>query len=134
MPKGKKVGGKDWEPGESGNPNGRPKLSEDLKKIRALTNKQLKEVGDFLLLGTRATLTEVSQNPESSLLQVWLSSVCITGIKKGDMGALNALLDRLVGKVTDKVQHTLPRPVIIKNRDGSQTVLGAEYPTEEEEK
>lgn len=38
MATGTKTGGRDFPPGVSGNPSGRPKLSEDVKEIRRRAN------------------------------------------------------------------------------------------------
>lgn len=117
--------GRPFKPGQTGNAKGRPKLSSDVKRVRSLTGEQLKAIGDVLLLGNKERLEEILNSPRSNLLDIWLASVAKKGISKGDMYSLNELLNRLVGKVTDKVEHKLPQPTIIKRSDGTELELGA---------
>lgn len=91
--------GKPFKPGQSGNPGGRVKETHSMKEIRKLTQQQIEEMASLILNGNVDELKRIAQSSESSTLQVWISSGAITGIKKGDMGALNAILDRIVGKV-----------------------------------
>jgi hypothetical protein len=111
--------------GQSGNPSGRPKLDEGTKRIRALTNDELKEMGEYILMGSRARLREVMDDPNSPPLKCWIAAATLKGIQSGDMGSLNELLNRLIGKVTDKIEHTGVSLTIIEKLDGSETHLGA---------
>ncbi len=121
----KKVIGRPFQPGQSGNPNGRPPVSADVLRIRKLTNNEIKEVGSLLLAGRESDLEEMVKNSETPILKKWMANVSLMGLKSGDEKRLNAILDRIVGKVKDVVQVELPRPTIIERLDGSTIELGA---------
>lgn len=101
--------------GQSGNPEGARAHNKDLKKIRNLTNEEFKEVAS-VILNKDCSLEDLKQmvvtEEKIPPLTRWIASVVGNGIKKGDSGALNVLLDRICGKVKEHVHHT-----------GTQTVM-----------
>ena len=50
MAKGKKTGGRDMKKGETVNPNGRPKLSEEAKAVKKMTSEQAITIFSKLIL------------------------------------------------------------------------------------
>ena len=114
-----------FKPGQSGNPNGRPPVAGDVLKIRKVTNDEIKEVGSLLLESNEQGIVELANNDETPMLKKWITEVALKGKKNGDMGTLNALLDRIVGKVKDVVQVELPKPTVIERLDGTSVELGA---------
>lgn len=78
MAKGTKSGGRDWKPGESGNPAGRPKKGE------ALTDKLREKVN-------ADELTE------------WL----LKEAKTGDIAAIKYVFDRIEGKPRETIHQTI---------------------------
>jgi hypothetical protein len=111
---------KPWVSGQSGNPDGRPAVPEDIKRIRKLTNDEIKEVGSLLLNGKQSELQAMVDSDETPILKKWMANVSIQGLKTGDMTRLDALLNRLVGKVKDEIDvNLIPRPVIIEKHDGT---------------
>jgi hypothetical protein len=93
-----------FKPGASGNPGGRPKQSEAMKRIRALTQEQVEEVGDLILMGNFEALKALKDDPSASVLKTAIAAVAMKIIKKGDAQALNVLLDRLVGKIPSRYE------------------------------
>lgn len=59
-------------------------------------------------------------------MDLWIIRIVLLGIKNGDHIRLNFMFDRLIGKVTDKVEHTGVRPLIIEWDDGTATELTTE--------
>lgn len=114
-----------FQPGQSGNPSGRPAIPEDVKKLRKLTNDQIKEVGTLLLEGRQSDLDAMVNDPETPMLKKWMAQIALRGCKTGDVMAFNALADRIAGKIKDHVVLELPKPTIIERNDGSQVELGA---------
>lgn len=89
--------------GQSGNPAGRPPDNIP-KMLKIMTAKECAEIVDIIVKGSLQDLKDVAKNPKSSALHVAISSVVIKLIQKGDMFSLDKLLDRLIGKVKDKVE------------------------------
>lgn len=113
--------------GVSGNLKGRPKVPEDIKKLRNLSHKEISEIGAIVVRGNREALLAVKDDPNSTVLQSWIASVAYYGIKEGNAQSLNALLDRLVGKVKEQIDITIaPRLTVIKRANGEDIVLGSD--------
>ena len=94
-----------YEKGQSGNLAGRPiGGSATANKIRSITNEELLSMVNLLVNGTFQELEEVEQDPNTPALQSWIAAVIVKGKKRGDMQALDTLLNRLVGKVKDRVE------------------------------
>lgn len=93
--------------GEVRNPLGAGSHNKEIKAIKALTQKEIADVGTLLLGGNESTLNEARMNPDSSVLKVWICSIAENAIKKGDATAFNALLDRIVGKVKEDNRLTV---------------------------
>lgn len=115
-----------FKPGESGNPGGRPKLPADVKEAKKLTTNKLILTLNKLLFMTDHEILKVIRDPKAFKIEKIVARILQKADQQGDASRLNFLLDRTIGKVTEKVQHTLPRPVIVNKSDGSQMILGAE--------
>lgn len=89
------------------------KLGEE-NELRNLTKRQLKrltitEVADaiFILLDKdRGELERIRDNSNHNVLTAWFASVIEKGIDSGDMYALDALLNRCIGRVKEKLELT----------------------------
>lgn len=93
---------KPWQPGESGNPDGRPPDSPELKALKHLTKEELTDVASLIVKGKIEDLEELKTT--GTILQRMVASVAIRIMNKGDMFHLDVLLNRLIGKVKDEVQ------------------------------
>lgn len=101
--------GRPFLPGQSGNPKGAAAHDQVKKKIKRLTSEELEKILNQILLADPKRLDEMTQE-NSSTLKTWIASICVTGIKKGDPSALLSLLDRMIGKVSDKLKVTSDSP------------------------
>jgi hypothetical protein len=97
---------KPWKPGESGNPEGRPAIPEEIKKLRLLTNEEIKEVATLLLDKNYSAIQLMENDPSTPMLKLWMVKVALKATDRGDMMTLNAFLDRVVGKVKEQVEHS----------------------------
>jgi hypothetical protein len=91
-----------WKPGESGNKTGRPRLPAHLQNIPSLT---ADEVNKIMSKYTRMSLTELEQvilEKKAPALEMAICSNLIKSITSGDYANLQFILDRSVGKVTEK--------------------------------
>lgn len=85
----------------SANPEGARKHSPEIKKIKALTEEQLIEVASFVLQNDVGSLRAKIKDPKTGALQAMVIGLAIKTMSKGDPGAFNALMDRILGKVKE---------------------------------
>jgi Family of unknown function (DUF5681) len=98
--------GRDFKPGQSGNPKGRPVFSPESKEIRALSHQSVAEMGSMVLKGDIEGIQAIAKDTKATVLKVWMASIIVKAINRGDVTVLNAFLDRVVGKVKERVQIT----------------------------
>ena len=108
MASGKKTGGKDFQPGQSGNPKGRPPLPDDLKRARALLKEDFERCAHQLLQMTHQQLDELLKDKTSNLLQLMVAGIMGKAISQGDQVRLNFLLDRIIGPLPKSVELSAP--------------------------
>lgn len=131
MTKGRKTGGRDFKPGQSGNPAGRTPLPEDLKSVKILTNTNLRARVQRLLDLPTDDLVAYAEDPKLTALDAMIASIVVKAVVNGDQQRLDFILNRLVGKVQDKVEVTMPKPFVVVRQSGEQVVMGAEVKEEE---
>ncbi len=91
-----------WDKGQSGNPGGRPKDPPGMKEMKLLTKVELVKVGNMIIEKTLRDMTAYAEDEDTPALHVMVASVVGRIIRTGDMNMLNALLDRLIGKVREE--------------------------------
>lgn len=90
--------------GKSGNPKGRPVgIKTALKK---LTKESLEDVANLVIERKIKELRALVKSKTEPVLKVWIASIAMKAIDKGDMDSLDKLLNRLIGKVRDETHHT----------------------------
>ncbi|TGK36232.1 hypothetical protein [Leptospira andrefontaineae] len=122
MAKGKKTGGRDWKPGQSGNLKGRTPLTDVEREARALLKSDLAEAylilsgfswSDVLRMAKpESKLTAIERKVRDSyhpavviLCKVWAKKV-----DKGEFFDFDKYIDRLLGKAKQEVE--------LKNNNG----------------
>lgn len=110
--------------GQSGNPSGGRAHNPELRAIKKLTAQEVAEVGALLVKGNLEGLKAVASDPNASALQMMIASVAVRTIQKGDMQALDVLLNRLIGKVKDHVEVSASQgpQVIVTLPDNGRTI------------
>ena len=105
-----------WQKGQSGNPKGYQGDPPELKAIKKLTKAELVDIGTLVVKGDVASLKAIAKNEKASVLRVMIAAVAVKVIQKGDMHALDVLLNRLIGKVKDEILHqgdiNLPQVIV----------------------
>jgi hypothetical protein len=77
-----------------------------MKMLKHLTKQELIEVGNLVIKNNREELVKLAKDPKASVITTMIASVAAKIISKGDMHALDILLNRLIGKVKDEVSHS----------------------------
>lgn len=123
-----------FQPGQSGNPNGRPQLPPDLLKARKLNQIEVSRLINKYMNMSIEEIELETQEKRTSALEAMIGKIIIEAQKFGDYSRVNFLFDRMIGKVTEKVEHKLPKPTVIRllGSEGS-VVLGSSKTDDEEE-
>jgi len=110
MAKGKHTGStKRWKKGESGNPNGRPKTSPELRVLMDNARSRLVEAGFKFGEMTVSQIRDFINDPKSKGFDLLIASAFTKAIS-GSLPHFNALMDRLAGPV--------PRAMEVGGKDG----------------
>lgn len=112
MPQYKKPGtGRDFKPGQSGNPKGRPKDPPELKAIKQMTR------GEFSLLIHKliGLKPEDLKDFKGTVLEMAMASAVQAAIKHGDFSKMQSFIERLFGKVPDVVNSTVETKTVNKS-------------------
>lgn len=109
----RKTGGRDFKPGQSGNPNGRPRLPEDVKEARRLNQVELERViNKYLFMSTRRLEFKFA-NKSTRALDRMVIGLILKG-SAGNIPSVTLITERLVGKVKTVVEVSRPeskRPI-----------------------
>lgn len=109
--------------GQSGNPGGRIKLPEDVKQAKNMNRVELERTLNRLVHMTPMQLKEILNAPNTPVFEVMIAQIVTKAAQQGDHMRLNFLLDRMVGKVKEHIEHTIRKPVAIQRRDGTEVVF-----------
>ncbi len=118
--KGKKTGGKNFKPGESGNIAGRPPLDPMVKQLKRFTADQLEELVSSLLTSTEADVARMREDTGAPYIKRIVAKILEQTFEGGSIGALDMVLNRLIGKVKERVDVHTFRPSILVRQDGSE--------------
>lgn len=102
MDEKKKVPGRPFKVGNPGGP-GRKPTPKDLKGVKKMSRYEFELRLAKYASCTLAELKKHRRHPDTPALDLMLLSVMIKGIGQGDHQRWNALVDRMFGKVKDKV-------------------------------
>lgn len=95
---------KPFQPGESGNPLGGKLHNPEMRAVRRLCHTDLHEVVDLIVTGDMAGLQDAAYTKGNSVLKVWIATVALKAIQKGEIGPLEVLLNRVLGKPKESVE------------------------------
>lgn len=124
--KRKKAGGKDFQPGQSGNPAGRPPLPPDLKAARELNKLEMTRIVNDVLFKSVAELELLLENSSIPASQAMVISLILTQIKMGCPTRAEAIWSRLLGRIPAADESDGAKPLVIVRMDGGQIILGHE--------
>lgn len=95
-----------FKPGQSGNPGGKPIIPPEVKEAYKLTQHRFTLLVNKYLSMNREQLRAAAQDPAATTLDLIVLKVIQQAIEKGDQVRLSFILDRLIGKVVDKIEST----------------------------
>ncbi len=118
--------GKRFKPGVSGNPGGKPKIPDDIKEARKLTQIELERTINALLFLDKESLQARIKDPKTPMIEMIAASIMAQAAVKGDHLRLDFILQRMIGKVKDQVEISQPQPYIVRKLDGEEIAMGIE--------
>lgn len=95
--------GKRFKPGQSGNPRGMIPTSPEVKYVRKITSQALEEIGDLILSSDKDKLRSISEDETESVIRRIYAKAATNAMTKGDLVNLEMILNRVIGKVREKV-------------------------------
>lgn len=118
--------GKRFQKGQSGNPGGKAKVPDDIKRARTLNQIELERVVNRYLYLTSHELRERIQDPTTPMMEMMVASIIAQAAQKGDQQRLEFILCRLIGKVKDQLEITGVKPFIVEKIGGGRVEMGVE--------
>ena len=99
--RGKKTGGRDFKPGESGNPSGRPRIPREIQIALARFKYDLGDTVVRLFRSSVSDLRKIRSSQESKGVEFAIARA----ILDSDFKLIELLLGRALGKPPDEVIH-----------------------------
>lgn len=93
--------------GNNANPHGRPKVPEELKQMRRLTGEKfLKMMNKYLFMNAKELAATAKDDINIPSIELCLISIIQECRKKGDYSRLEFFVNRLIGSVKLKIDHS----------------------------
>lgn len=118
--------------GQSGNPGGRPHIPDDIRKARKENQISVARALNKFMYLSLDELDLVIKDQKTEVLDMLIARIISKCMKEGDYMRFNFILDRMIGKVTEKIEHSLPKPTMIKLR-GEDAVLVLDHKHDNED-
>lgn len=114
-----------FQKGQSGNPLGRTPLSKEVREANKITKSMILDIlGQYLTI-RMDKLEEIIADPQATVIHRAVATISKIMIETGDHQKMNWFMDRLIGKVTDKIEHSGATPVLIEFSSGEKILLGS---------
>ena len=94
--------------GVSGNPNGRPVTPYSVMQLKKHTRETIADLINELTQLTSQKLHDLKYDPSTPALKATLASVILRCSLQGDFSDIDKILDRCIGKVSQKIEHAGP--------------------------
>lgn len=97
MAKGTKTGGRNFRPGQTGNPNGRPKVPHDIKMARDQNKIEFDQSLNRLVRYNVDQINEAMRSKDLPIIDMVTAKILASAFNEGDHHRLKFILDRLIG-------------------------------------
>jgi len=92
--------------GEVKNPEGGRSHDPIKSAIKRLTKAEFEDIISLALDANLEELKKIIKDPSSTALRVGVASSLIKAVGRGDFGTLTAIVERIIGSMAMKVDHT----------------------------
>ena len=114
-----------FKPGESGNPNGRPRKYVSLLKEQGY---KLSEINDSLMALLSMDLNElkeVFENPKATVLEKAVAGAIRKSIEKGSLYNIETIITRAMGKPKEQTEHSGGQTIKVIYERNTNPLTGA---------
>lgn len=96
-----------FKPGESGNPNGRPRKFISTLKERGYRKSEINDTLEVLLSMNIEELKEVYENPLATILEKTVANALKKSLEKGSLYSLETLITRVHGAPKQQIEQDI---------------------------
>jgi poly-beta-hydroxyalkanoate depolymerase len=93
-----------WQVGQSGNPNGRPRKYTTLLKEQGYKLSEINDTIQTMMQMTIDELKEVWDNPDATILEKTIANAMRKSLERGSLYSMETLLTRVYGKPKETQQ------------------------------
>ena len=125
MPNPENIKDHEFKPGESGNPNGRPRKYVSLLKEQGY---KLSEINDSLMALLSMDLNElkeVFENPKATVLEKAVAGAIRKSIEKGSLYNIETIITRAMGKPKEQTEHSGGQTIKVIYERNTNPITGA---------
>ena len=105
---------------------GKPKVPEEVKFARKLNREFVEVKITELLRKTMNQIEDILDDGDRESIDHFLAKIIYLGVREGDHQRLNFLFERVIGKVTNVIDVTPPKPFLIETLEGNVITCGVE--------
>ena len=111
-----------FKPGESGNPNGRPRKYVSLLKEQGYKLSEINDTIQVMMSMDMEELSDVYKNPKATVLEKTIANAMNKSLQKGSLYSLDTLLTRVYGKPKEQMDIKTDNKIEVIFIDG-KTIL-----------
>lgn len=104
---------KPFKPGQSGNPNGRPRKYVSTLRDQGYKLSEINDCIQVMMAMTIEELKEAFENPNATVLEKTIAAAIKRSIEKGSLYSIETLLSRVYGKPKESVDMDIQGEVTV---------------------
>jgi len=115
-----------FKPGESGNPNGRPRKYTSLLKTQGYKLSEINDAIQVLIQMNLDELKEVGNNKNATILEMTVARALVKSLGNGSLYSIETLLSRVYGKPKESIDQVITGDIKVTLNLGNDRLQQAE--------